>query len=55
MVVGSIAVIFKERRRGPKDKTPRANMKVVALNLVLGTIMTLWGLGSIIAARHGAA
>jgi hypothetical protein len=55
MVVGSVAVIVKERRRPPKDKSPRANMKVVALNLFLGSIMTLWGLGSMIAARHGAA
>jgi hypothetical protein len=51
MLVGSVAVVVRERRRTPSDKGPRPSMKIVALNLVLGLILTAWGLGSIIAAR----
>jgi hypothetical protein len=47
MVVGSLAVLVRERRRGPDDDGPKANKKVVALNLVLGTVLTIWGLASI--------
>lgn len=50
MIVGSIAVLIRERRREEGDLGPVANMKVVALNLVLGTILTLWGVASLIAA-----
>lgn len=51
MLVGNIAVIVRERRRKPGDDRPRPNMKVVTLNIVLGTVMAVWGLGSILAAR----
>jgi hypothetical protein len=46
MVVGSLAVLVRERRRGPDDAGPQANKKVVALNLVLGTVLAIWGLAS---------
>ena len=51
MVVGSLAVVVRERRRAAGDAGPRASRGVVALNLVLGVVLTVWGLGSIIAAR----
>ena len=51
MVVGSGAVVVRERTRAADDKGPRPSMKVVTLNLVLGLVLTVWGLGSIIAAR----
>lgn len=51
MVVGSAAVVVRERRRKAADTGPRPSMKVVALNMVLGLVLTIWGLGSIIAAR----
>ena len=52
MVVGSVAVLIKERRRRKRpDDGPKPNMKVVVLNLGLGMVLTLWGLGSLIAAR----
>jgi hypothetical protein len=51
MVVGSVAVVVRERRRAPTDTGPKASRTVVALNLVLGLVLTVWGLGSIIAAR----
>jgi hypothetical protein len=51
MVVGSVAVVVRERRRTSTDTGPKASRTVVALNLVLGLVLTVWGLGSIIAAR----
>jgi hypothetical protein len=51
MVVGSIAVVVRERRRRPSDTGPEPSRVVVVLNLVLGVVLTVWGLGSIIAAR----
>ncbi len=52
MIVGSVAVVIRERvRRRSDEDGPKPNMKVVALNLVLGLVLTVWGLGSIIAAR----
>jgi hypothetical protein len=51
MVVGSIAVVVRERRRNPGDTGPKPSRAVVGLNLVLGVVLTVWGLGSIIAAR----
>jgi hypothetical protein len=51
MVVGSIAVVVRERRRSPSDTGPKPSRAVVVLNLVLGVVLTVWGVGSIIAAR----
>jgi hypothetical protein len=51
MVVGSAAVVVRERRRKPSDTGPTPSRAVVLLNLVLGVVLTVWGLGSIIAAR----
>ena len=51
MVVGSVAVVVRERRRTPTDTGPKPSRTVVTLNLVLGLVLTVWGLGSIIAAR----
>lgn len=50
MVVGSLAVVVRERRRTASDERPKPSMKVVGLNLVLGAVLTVWGLGSILAA-----
>jgi hypothetical protein len=50
MVVGSIAVAIRERRREPSDVRPKPNWRVVALNLVVGIVLTLWGVSSIMAA-----
>ena len=49
MVVGSVAVIVRERTRPEDGRKP--NMRIVALNLVLGSVLTVWGVGSILAAR----
>jgi hypothetical protein len=51
LLVGSLAVVVRERRRRPDEVRPKANMKIVALNLVLGTILAVWGLSSMLAAR----
>jgi hypothetical protein len=51
LLVGSLAVIVRERRRRPEDVRPKPNWKIVTLNVVLGVVLTLWGLGSILAAR----
>ena len=50
LVVGNVAVLIRERRRKPGEKRPKPNMRIVALNLVLGTLMAVWGAGSLIAA-----
>jgi hypothetical protein len=50
MVVGSIAVLIRERRREEGDLRPKPNWKVVGLNLVLGLVLTLWGVSSIVVA-----
>lgn len=51
MLLGGVAVLVRERRRRPDDDRPRPNWTVVAVNLVAGSVLTLWGLGSILAAR----
>lgn len=51
LLVGNLAVVVRERRRPPDDARPRPNMKIVALNVVVGTVLALWGLSSILAAR----
>jgi hypothetical protein len=50
MVVGSAAVAIRERRRTPSDVRPKPNWRVVGLNLVVGIVLTLWGVSSIMAA-----
>jgi hypothetical protein len=50
LVVGNVAVLVRERRRGPDDGRAKPNMKIVAINLVVGTVLAVWGLGSLIAA-----
>lgn len=51
LLVGNIAVLVRERRRKPDDVRGKPNMKIVALNLLVGAVMTAWGLGSLIVAR----
>jgi len=51
MVVGSVAVVFRERRRRPNEKRPKPNMRFVVLNILLGAIMAAWGIASLLAAR----
>lgn len=51
LLLGNVAVIVRERRRRATDDDRRPNMKIVALNVILGTAMTVWGIGSILAAR----
>lgn len=48
LVVGNIAVIVNERRRKPDDKRPKPNLRVVALNIVIGLVLTIWGLASLL-------
>jgi hypothetical protein len=52
LVVGNIAVLVNERRRKPGDKRPKPNMKVVALNILIGVVLTIWGLGSLLVGGH---
>jgi hypothetical protein len=47
MVVGSIAVLVRERRREEGDLRPKPNWKIVGMNLLLGLILTVWGIASI--------
>ena len=49
LIVGSIAVVVRERRRKPEDVRPKPSWGVVVLNLVVGLVLTLWGVGSIFA------
>jgi hypothetical protein len=52
MVIGSVAVLVRERRRRRRpDDGPKPNMKVVALNLGVGLVLTVWGVASIVVAR----
>ena len=51
MLIGSIAVVLRERSRKPGDVRPKPNMRFVALNILLGTVMAVWGIASILAAR----
>jgi hypothetical protein len=51
LLVGNGAVVVRERRRRPEDIRPKPNMRFVTLNIVLGALMTLWGVGSLIAGR----
>jgi len=51
LVVGNVAVLIRERRRSPEDGGPRPNRKVIAINILVGTLMAVWALGSILAAR----
>ena len=50
MFIGSIAVVVRERRRKPEDLRPAPSWGVVTLNLVVGLVLTLWGVSSILAA-----
>jgi len=51
MVVGSVAVVVRERNRKPGETRPKPNMKYVLLNILLGAVMAAWGMFSILAAR----
>lgn len=51
LLVGNLAVIVRERRRRPGDERPKPNWTVVGVNVLLGTVLTVWGVASIIAAR----
>lgn len=50
MIVGSVAVFVRERRRGESDVRPHPNWAIVGLNLVVGLVLTLWGVSSMLAA-----
>lgn len=50
LAVGNVAVVVRERRRKPDDPRRKPNMKVVALNIVIGTVLAVWGVGSLAAA-----
>jgi hypothetical protein len=51
LLVGNFAVIVAERRRKPEDIKPKPNMKLVTMNIVIGVLLTVWGLGSLVAAK----
>lgn len=48
LLVGNGAVIVRERLR--KDERQKPNMKIVAINIVLGAVMTVWGVASLLSA-----
>lgn len=50
LVAGNTAVLLRERRRGPDAQRPKPNMRIIVLNLAIGTVLAIWGLGSLIAA-----
>lgn len=50
LLVGNLAVVVRERVRKPSVGDSKPNMKFVALNLVVGFALTLWGLSSLLAA-----
>ena len=51
LVVGNLAVVVRERRRPADDQGPRPNMRVVTVNLVVGALLAVWGLGSLVVSR----
>ena len=51
MLIGSAAVVVRERSRKPGEHRPKPNMKFVVLNILLGAVMAAWGIASILAAR----
>jgi hypothetical protein len=51
MVVGSAAVVMRERRRKPGETRLKPNMRFVVLNILLGAVMAAWGIASLLAAR----
>ncbi len=50
LLIGNLAVVVRERRRTAEDVRPKPNMKLVAVNVALGVVMTAWGLGSLLSA-----
>lgn len=49
LLVGNGAVVVRERlRRGEGHARP--NMKIVAINILLGAVMTVWGVASLLSA-----
>lgn len=50
LAVGNLAVVIRERRRRSEAGRRRPNMKIVALNIAIGTVLALWGAGSLLAA-----
>lgn len=51
LLFGNLAVVVRERRRSADDAGPRPNWKVVGVNIVVGAVLALWGLGSLLVAR----
>lgn len=50
LVVGNLAVVVREKVRPGGADRPKPNMKLIALNLVIGCVLTLWGVSSLLAA-----
>jgi hypothetical protein len=50
LLVGNIAVVVRERMRRSSPEGSKPNMKIVAINIVVGVVLTLWGLSSLLAA-----
>lgn len=51
LFVANVAVVVRERRRAPDQTRPKPNMRVVRVNLVIGALLSVWGLASLIVAR----
>ena len=51
LLFGGLAVVVRERRRPPDDDGPRPNWTVVVLNIVIGSVLAVWGLASLLVAR----
>lgn len=50
LLVGNLAVIVRERLRKSSPGDSKPNMKIVALNLFVGCVLTVWGVSSLMAA-----
>jgi hypothetical protein len=50
LLVGNLAVVVRERVRKRSADDSKPNMKIVALNLLVGFVLTLWGVSSLLAA-----
>ncbi|MGH2758156.1 MAG: hypothetical protein ACRDKJ_01185 [Actinomycetota bacterium] len=50
LLLGNLAVVVRERMRKPSADGSKPNMKIVVLNIVVGVVLTLWGVSSLLAA-----
>lgn len=51
LALANLAVVVRERRRDDDDPRPKPNMRIVYVNLAIGSLIAFVGLASILAAR----